>query len=158
MRPVIKNAELSDAESIYALLKPYSSEGIILERTLNDIRHSIDKFLTAKTGGTIAGVISYHEYGKKLKEVRSLAVKKEMSGKGIGSLLLNHLIDILIEKIPDAKIFVLTYSPEFFRKEGFSDVMKDSLPEKIWKDCNNCGNKDDCGETALVYNKGTWEK
>lgn len=152
MHPVIKNADFSDAESIYDILKPYASEGIILERSLKDIRHSIDRFLTAETKGTITGVISYYDYGKKLKEVRSLAVKKEMSGKGIGRSLLNHLIDILIKKNPDAKIFVLTYSPEFFRKSGFSEVIKDSLPEKIWKDCNNCRHKNECGETALVYN------
>ncbi|PKL17488.1 MAG: GNAT family N-acetyltransferase, partial [Spirochaetae bacterium HGW-Spirochaetae-5] len=30
-------------------------------------------------------------------------------------------------------------------------VPKDDFPEKIWKDCDNCKDKDKCGETALIY-------
>ena len=131
-------------------MKVYSDKNIILQRTKEDIKSHLDHFYVATTKDEISGVISYHDYGKYLKEVRSLAVKESVTYSGIGSLLVKKLISHLT-KDKKIKIFVLTYSPKFFLKNNFEEVPKDSLPEKIWKDCNECINKDNCGETALVY-------
>ncbi len=147
----IRSAKADDIDAILLLLLPYSEEGIILRRSRSEILHALDKFFIAGHGKEIIGVISYYDYGKRLKEVRSLAVNKSWSGKGAGSKLLKHLIDSLIRTSEGARIFALTYSPDFFRKQGFVIVPKESLPEKIWKDCDHCVNRDDCHETALVY-------
>lgn len=101
---------------------------------------------------TIAGVISYHDYGRHLKEIRSLAVRDADSRKGVGSRLVRHLIKQLSRE-GSPKIFVLSYSPVFFIKNGFAPVDKETFPEKIWKDCINCPDQENCGETALVYQR-----
>lgn len=152
MKPVIKKATKDDIDSIYKIIKPYSDAEIILDRTKDDIYNSIKHFLTAKIDNRVIGVISLYDYGNKLKEIRSLAVTKEFYENGIGSALLKALINDILNK-GNVKIFVLTYSPVFFKKNGFVEVSKESLPLKIWKDCNKCKNRENCGETALIYSK-----
>ncbi|MDY6969771.1 MAG: GNAT family N-acetyltransferase [Spirochaetota bacterium] len=147
----IRAAIPTDLESIYNIIKPYADEQIILERSENDILLNLDKFIIAQHEDEIVGVVSYYDYGNELKEIRSLAVKKNRNKRGVGSLLLNTIVKFLLNNFPDAKIFVLTYSPIFFKKNDFICIPRDSLPEKIWKDCQNCKNKDNCNEIALMF-------
>jgi amino-acid N-acetyltransferase len=96
------------------------------------------------------GCVSYYDYGQNLYEIRSLAVKAEYEKKGLGSKLVAAIITA-IPANPLPKIFALSYSPEFFKKNNFFEVAKETLPEKIWKDCSKCVNLENCDETALVY-------
>jgi len=150
MTYLIRIADLSDVEAIYKLIKYYAGEGVILERSIDDIRDNISNFLVAVSDDRIIGTVTYYDYGKNLKEVRSLAVDKIFHKKGIGKALLAELIRQMSPGA-SAKIFTLTYRPDFFEKNGFKPVPKDNFPEKIWKDCANCKDKENCGETALIY-------
>lgn len=150
MAYIIRTADLSDAESIYRLIKFYAEEGVILERTMDDITDNISSFLVAVSGGRIIGSVTHYDYGKNLIEVRSLAVDKTFHGQGIGKALLSELIRRTYSEAA-SKIFTLTYRPDFFEKNGFIRVPKDDFPEKIWKDCVNCKDEENCGETALIY-------
>lgn len=141
-----------DAVSIRHLMHEYARSGIILERTLDDIRESIGSFLVAKHKNRVIGIIARFNYGQKLVEIRSLAVDKKYSKQNIGTMLLEAMITA-IRKDGDYKIFALSYAPEFFLKNGFIEVPKGSLPEKIWKDCISCPDKENCGETSLLYSQ-----
>lgn len=153
MKFIISKADSLNIDEIYSILNPYSHEGVILDRSKKDIGINIDKFLVAKIKNDIAGVISYYDYHDKLLEVRSLAVKKEYYKNGIGTALVKTLVKSLLNNFKNVKIFALSYHPQFFKKSGFIEVVKESLPEKIWKDCRNCAHQFDCSETALVYSK-----
>ena len=146
----IQKAELHDVKYIHDLLKYYSEKNLILYRSMDEITNALDQFWVAKKGKQIVGAISYFDYGKKLKEIRSLAVSDSVKQGGLGSKLVRETIEYLHEH-NKPKIFVLTYSPYFFEKNGFKIVPKDTLPEKIWKDCDACKNKDHCTETALIF-------
>jgi amino-acid N-acetyltransferase len=150
MDSIITPATPDDSRDIFNILTPYVDQGIILERPLDEIDESIETFLVARREGNIEGVVSYHDYGDGLYEIRSLAVKREITGSGTGTHLMKAMIEHLIEK-GGRRIFSLTYSPAFFHRLGFLETPKDSLPEKIWKDCSKCRNRDVCGETALLY-------
>jgi len=150
MTYIIRTASIDDAESIYKLIKYYAGKGVILERSLDDITDNINNFLVAVSDKKIIGSITHYDYGTNLKEVRSLAVDETFHSMGIGKALLAELIK-QVQSVGRAKIFTLTYRPDFFEKNGFVTVPKDDFPEKIWKDCDNCKDKDKCGETALIY-------
>jgi amino-acid N-acetyltransferase len=153
MKFVISRAAYSDIDDIYSILNPYSNDGVILDRPKEDIEKNIDKFFIAKIKNNIAGVVSYYNYSDELMEIRSLAVKKEYYNLGIGAVLVKTIVKKLLKDYKNVKIFALSYVPDFFKKAGFTEVLRDSLPEKIWKDCQNCDHQFDCGETALVYLK-----
>ena len=154
MNAIVRKAAVADIEFIHEIIKPYTIEGIVLERSIEEITQELNNFFVAENDkGEIVGVVSHHEYGKELKEIRSLVVKKKYSRKGIGRALISTLIERLLKDFPEAKIFALSYYPEFFKQFNFIEIQKDSLPEKIWKDCQNCKDKENCGETALVLSK-----
>ncbi len=142
----------ADAESIRDIMHEYAIKGIILERSVEDIRDSINSFLVAKKDNKIIGIIARYDYGQKLIEIRSLAVKSSYAGYKIGTRLLEAMVNIIRQE-DGYKIFSLSYAPEFFKKNGFIEVPKGSLPEKIWKDCINCKDKENCGETALMFSQ-----
>jgi amino-acid N-acetyltransferase len=146
----IRKATPDDVDQIYDIISSYSEEGILLARTLDDISSSLQNFYIALLDSKTVGVITYFDYGDHLKEVRSLAVRNTYLRRGIGSALLQAMLsDITAANTP--RIFVLTYAPEFFRKNGFVEIDMDTLPEKIWKDCIYCKKQDSCNETALEY-------
>lgn len=146
----VRKAVNGDINSIYRIISSYSADGVLLSRSIDDINDNLENFLVAEIRGAIAGVITFYDYGEHLKEVRSLAVGKAHLRRGIGSALLRRLISELTHA-NHPKIFVLTYAPQFFEKNGFSMINMDTLPEKIWKDCINCTRQDTCNETALEY-------
>jgi amino-acid N-acetyltransferase len=47
-------------------------------------------------------------------------------------------------------LFVLTYVVSMFKTIGFSTVDKETLPQKVWNDCNACLYKENCNETAMI--------
>jgi amino-acid N-acetyltransferase len=50
------------------------------------------------------------------------------------------------------EVLVLTYVADFFRKLGFVDIDKETIPEqKIWTDCIKCIHFPVCNEVALIY-------
>jgi amino-acid N-acetyltransferase len=153
MKAAVRKATPADARGIHDILLPYVEEGIILRRSVEEITQHIGSFFVAEIDGEIAGVVAYYRYGSHLKEIRSLAVKSSSKGKGLGKLLIDALLEEITRIKPQPKIFTLTYIPDFFKKFGFHEVPKETLPEKIWKDCSICPKADQCGETALVYGK-----
>jgi amino-acid N-acetyltransferase len=146
----VKIASESDIQPIYNLIKHYADEGVILERSINDIALNINNFLVAVSGDKTIGCVTFHDYGNNLKEIRSLAVDSSYTRSGIGKLLLSEMI-ARINSTCKSKIFTLTYRPDFFCNNGFNVVPKSEFPEKIWKDCVNCKDRENCGETAMVY-------
>ena len=147
----LRRASRKDIEAIHDIITYYSGKGLILYRTKGDISENLGTFFVAENGSSFKGVVSFYDYGEKLKEVRSLAVVPEEGRKGVGTMLVGRLLESLAGTCGSPKVFVLTYSPDFFLKNGFEVVDKATLPEKIWKDCQNCPHRDNCKETALVY-------
>ncbi len=148
----IRSAEAGDIDSMYELMKYYSDREIILKRTREEILESLDHFFVAVNFRDITGVISFYDYGPHLKEIRSLCVRESHMGRSIGSALVRFMIMHLTRE-NSPKVFVLTYSPGFFEKNGFTRIPKDTLPEKIWKDCNICKNRDNCREIAMFFDR-----
>lgn len=153
MKSTIRKADMKDRDAIHDIIGHYARKGVILERSPEEIAEGIDTFFVAMAGHRIAGIVSYHDYETQLAEIRSLAVLEEWHGRDIGGELVRFLVKHLLDE-EQRKIFVLTYVPAFFRKQGFVEVPRESLPEKIWKDCSNCKDRDHCEEIALVYAPG----
>ncbi|MDT8273460.1 MAG: GNAT family N-acetyltransferase, partial [Desulfomonilia bacterium] len=84
-----------------------------------------------------------------LAEIRTLAVKKEHHGEGIGESLVRACIDEA-RHLGLKQVFTLTYVPDYFSKMGFHEVDKSTLPNKIWADCIHCQYFPDCREDALM--------
>jgi amino-acid N-acetyltransferase len=99
----------------------------------------------------VIGVCALHLSWDGIAEIRSLAVKKDWAGRGIGSALVRRCLSEAAS-LDVTRVFVLTYQDVFFRKLGFSPVDKKELPHKIWTDCLNCVKFPNCDEYSLIIN------
>lgn len=149
---LIRPAQVEDAPAIYALLATFSTEGKLLPRPVADIQARIANFLVGELDGSIAACGALRDFGNNLNEIRSLAVRRDLAGQGIGSRLVKALLEKALERTGGARghVFALTYRVAFFRRLGFHIVDKYTFPPKIWSDCSVCPKKDHCDETAVV--------
>jgi amino-acid N-acetyltransferase len=143
-------ATLRQIVEIESILAPYVREGIILERSRDEIAQNIRSYLLLYKGGRAVGVGALHIYTPMLGEIRSLAIEKGFRGQGLGRRLVEELIKEG-ERLGLRDLLVLTYAEEFFTKLGFYKISKEAIPEKkIWQDCIKCKFFPICNEIALI--------
>ncbi len=146
---VVRKPTVGDVESIYALIESYASRGEMLRRPLEEIYHFLRDYILVEEGGEVVGVCALHIYDNSLGEIRSLAVKEGMKGRGIGTALVEKALDEA-KRLGISRVFTLTYIPEFFERFGFHRIDKTLLPQKIWRDCITCRKLPECDEIALI--------
>ena len=148
----IRPARVEDAPAIYALLATFSTEGKLLPRPVADIQARIANFLVVELNGAIAACGALRDFGNNLNEIRSLAVRRDLAGQGIGTQLVQALLAKAVERTggEHGHVFALTYRVAFFQHLGFRIIDKYKFPPKIWSDCCVCPQKDHCDETAVV--------
>jgi len=145
---MIRKAILQDARQIHQLLMVYVKDGLVLSRSLMDIFESIRDFYVFVEDDRVVGVAALNICWEDLAEVRSLVVHEDVSGRGIGS----HLVEVCLSEARQlgiGRVFALTYQQSFFEKLGFEVIEKSELPQKIWSDCIKCVKFPDCDEIAL---------
>ena len=145
----VRAAREGDAEKIAELIEGFRREKIMLARSADEIRAQVHWFQVAEDAIGIAGCVSLHVYHAGLAEVRSLAVRPDRQGQGVGRALVQAAV-VLADREAIASLCALTLEPLFFERLGFQRVDKALLPEKIWKDCAGCAFLNDCREIALV--------
>jgi amino-acid N-acetyltransferase len=146
---MIRKATLNDVKAIQALINQYAESGQMLPRALNELYEHLRDFFVSEEDGSLAGVCALHISWDGLAEIRSLAVRKDKAGRGLGAELVRRCLMEALE-LQVKRVFVLTYQDGFFRKLGFRDTDKKDLPHKIWTDCLNCVKFPNCDESALI--------
>ena len=146
---MIRKALIPDVKHIHRLLLDYARDGLLLSRSLAELYESLRDFYVFEVDGRVVGTAALNICWEDLAEVRSLAVRGDRMGKGVGTRLVEACISEAI-LLGIGRVFALTYKPEFFEKLGFQRVDKAQLPQKIWTDCLKCSKFPDCDEIALV--------
>ena len=118
---MLRKATIDDVEKIYKLINDFAAKDVMLPRSLSELYENIRDFFVFVQDNTVVGCSALHIFWKDLAEIKSLAVMKSFQGKGIGKKLANACIREA-RKLGIAKMFVLTYVPEFFEKCGFHRV------------------------------------
>lgn len=150
MQVKLSKAKLSDIESMQELVIPEVEAGVILARSSDEIATNIRSYILAKEGDEIVGFCALHIHTPELAEIRSLVVKENKRGMGIGQKLINQAIEDA-KLLGLKKVLSLTYKQSFFEKLGFVEIPKSSLPEhKIWADCIKCKYFPVCNEVSLI--------
>ncbi len=150
---MIQKAKIKDGPNIQKLIASHAKDGLMLPRSILEIYENIRNFIVYKKNGKVVGTSALSICWEDLAEIRSVAVAKQESGKGIGSKLIQACEDEA-KKLGIKKVFVLTYIPDYFKKFGFRVIPRSKLPHKIWKDCINCPKFPDCGEVPMMKELG----
>jgi len=146
----IRKAKIPDLKDVQKLVNEFARREEMIPRSINELYENIRDFVVFEEEGRIHGVCALHVLWEDLAEVRSLAVREEYRGRGIGKKLVRHCLSEA-RRLGVRRVFVLTYRPTFFRQLDFKDIDKSDLPQKIWGDCVRCPKFPECDEHALLY-------
>jgi amino-acid N-acetyltransferase len=144
-----RNAKVSDAKDINSLINYYAERDKMLFRSLADIYENLQTFLVAEQDGNVIGCCALEIIWSDLAEIKSLAVDKDHTGKGIGKSLVTAALE-QAGQLGVSRVFALTLDPTFFEKLGFKKIEMDALPMKVWIDCARCPKQQNCDETAVI--------
>jgi len=145
-------AKLSDIPAMQVLVASEVKEGVILNRSEDEVATNIRSYVLAKDGERLVGYTALHVHSTRLAEIRSLIVDEKYRGQKIGQRMVEFTLKEAKALGVEEDVLVLTYLPAFFKKLGFNEINKEVIPEhKIWADCIKCIHFPVCNEIALVY-------
>lgn len=145
----VRKAVLADVEQVFELVNHYANEGLMLPRTKDSLVLNLQSIFVAEEDGEILGIASLAILGHDLAEIRSLGVKENAKGRGIGKMLVERVVEeTALIGIP--KLISLTYQVVFFEKCGFEVIQKTEMPQKVWTDCIHCPKFPSCDEIAMA--------
>lgn len=148
---LFRQARAQDDQAIHGLISQAARNGLVLPRELDEIDAALPQFLVVEdqTTDEVVGCVALRDYCEGLVEVRSLVVATERRGHGIGTVLVDRVVQTALERGVKT-IFTLTYRPHIFERLGFTRVDKHRFPQKVWADCRRCPKRDHCDEIALI--------
>jgi len=146
----VRKPRVTEVESIKKLIDDAVAGGSVLPRDLHELFENVrDFYVYADDFGGIGGCVALHIDTIELAEVRSLVVRDDLRGQGIGEKLLEAVVREA-QDLDIARVYALTRVVPFFTKNGFHIVDKNELPYKVFKDCLRCRLFPGCDEVAVV--------
>ncbi|HEU5208850.1 MAG TPA: GNAT family N-acetyltransferase [Longimicrobiales bacterium] len=146
---VVRRAVAADVEAMHALQAEFVASRILLARSIEQIRATIDHYVVAEADGAIVATGMLKVYSADLAEVCALAVAPAYQKHGLGRRIVHALLD-------DAqaqgihRVIALTLQDKFFHRLGFTTTALSRLPEKVAADCKVCPKRHACDEIAVV--------
>ena len=149
VRGVIRKPRLTEVTALKAMLDAAAAQGYVLPRALPELYENVRDFYVYVDDQGVGGCVALHIDMIDLAEVRSLVVREDLRGQGIGGRLVAEVIEEA-RRLEIARLYALTRVPAFFERNGFRMVDKMELPYKVFKDCSRCRLFPGCDEIAMV--------
>lgn len=156
-------ARPEDVAAISRLISQFVAAGLLLPRSPEEVRAQLRHFIvitemvpalhipsgSVPPSEHVLGCVALEPYGADLAEVRSLAVRPDEQGRGLGGRLLEAAIRTARRR-KTARIFAVTHAPKLFERHGFAATLRENVPEKIERDCKTCSKRRRCKLVTLV--------
>lgn len=146
----IRPARADDVDAMQLLIDGYAAQDLMLSRSREFLLEHIGDYVVAEDGG-FYGCCALAVLTRDLAELRSLAVRPETSGRGVGKALVDACVD-RAKQLDLRRVFALTLVPEFFERCGFTLISLGRLPEKSAAECPVCPKRFACDEQAMLIN------
>jgi argininosuccinate lyase len=152
---VLRRARVADVTGIAGVMAPYVVEGSLLPRPVSELYqcvrefHVVERIAGGDAPGGIVACAALRLLWRDLGEVRSLAVRPDAHGKGLGAALVAAVVgDARALGLP--RIIALTREVGFFQRCGFGAEQREAIPRKVWTDCVRCPKRHACDEIAMT--------
>lgn len=119
MLTVVRRARTQDVPSVRDLLNSYRGDRRLLGKATVTLYEDLQEFFVAEQdGGEIVACGALHVLWADLAEVRTLAVRQDLAGSGLGHRILVRLLD-QARDLGVTRVFCLTFETTFFGAHGF---------------------------------------
>jgi amino-acid N-acetyltransferase len=162
---VLRTASAEDVPDILALIADNLESGHLLPRSIDDVARHVDRFVVAAlprraagsadasteapNGDTVIGCAELAPLSRAVAEVRSLVVRADARGQGVGSQLLREL-GTRARRQEFSVLCAFAHDPHPFVRLGFSIAPHVWFPEKVALDCTGCAKFRVCGQHAMA--------
>jgi len=164
----VRRAKVSDVHQIVALINSYAEKGEMLYRSQSQVLQQARNYFVAvsretnadsdgQPADTVIACGSLDITWNDLAELRSLAVQHDIQARGVGTMVVEALMNDAVE-LGLKHVFALTYKPHFFERLGFKIIDKQLLPHKVWNICIDCLKFPVCDEVAMQIEVEDWAK
>jgi len=152
LKLLVHKAELTDVNAMHRIINYYAEKLLMLPKTELQLYENLRDYsvvIDPDSRNQLLACGALHLYWENLAEIRAIAVDPDRAKKGLGTVLVEGLLEEAREwKI--GKVFVFTYEPGYFARFGFKKVDHRSLPLKVYNECFHCPKFNKCDEIAMV--------
>ena len=155
----IRRARPDDVPGIAGVIADYVMQGVLLPRPVSELYQCVREFHVvtrdggapggAGSGSAVVACAALRLLWGDLGEVRSLAVRPDHHGLGLGAALVRRVLDDARD-LALPRVIALTREVGFFERCGFVVQQREHLPRKVWTDCVRCPRRHACDEVAVV--------
>ena len=146
---VVRRARVDDVPAIAETMARYVADDVLLPRPVSELYQCIREFHVAEVHGEVVACAALRLLWRDLGEVRSLAVRPDAHGRGLGAALVEAVVtDARGLGLP--RVIALTREVDFFLRCGFTVVPRESMPRKVWTDCVKCARRHACDEVSVA--------
>ncbi len=118
----VRRARTADVPAIKAIVDVYAGTGRkLLAKELVALYEDVPDFRVADIDGEVVGCGALHVIWADLGEIRTLAVRPDQRGLGIGDQVMRALVASARE-LGVSRLFALTFQTDFFARHGFQQI------------------------------------
>lgn len=132
----IRQATLDDLPELLLLLDRYVEKGNLVNRTADDIKNRLSAYHIYAVDHAVYGCAALYESDEGWAEIGAVAVNAAFKSKGIGTGLVQYLIQTAREKHIHTLFLLTTQAADWFFEFGFVWASPAELPESRQKAYN----------------------
>jgi len=130
-RPLIRWARTADVKPIRAIVAPMAESRVLIAKEAVTYYEALQQFRVAEVAGEVVGCGALHVMWEDLAEIRTLAVRPEAKGLGVGSALLESLVEDA-RRLGVERLFCLTFEVDFFARHGFEPIEGQAVEPEVY--------------------------
>jgi amino-acid N-acetyltransferase len=135
MEYAIRRARTRDVRAIGALVDANVDSGRLLAKATVTLYEDVQEFWIAErvADGEILGCGALHVMWEDLAEIRTIAVREDCQGSGVGHRLVEALLGSARE-LGVRRLFVLTFAVGFFAGHGFKPIDGSPVSPEVYEE------------------------
>jgi amino-acid N-acetyltransferase len=135
MEYAIRRARTRDVRAIGGLVDDNTGSGRLLAKAAVTLYEDVQEFWIAErvADGEIVGCGALHVLWEDLAEIRTIAVRADCQGEGIGHRLVEALLSSARE-LGVRRVFVLTFAVGFFAGHGFRQIHGSPVSHEVYEE------------------------
>ncbi len=128
---VVRRARTPDVRAIRSLVEPMARSRRIVSKDAVAYYEAVHEFRVVEVDREVVGCGALHVMWEDLAEVRTVAVRPEFKGRGLGSALLNGLLQDARD-LGVQRVFCLTFETGFFGGHGFQPIDGQAVEPQVY--------------------------
>jgi amino-acid N-acetyltransferase len=135
MEYAIRRARTRDVRAIGGLVDDNVGSGRLLAKAIVTLYEDVQEFWIAERvgDGEIVGCAALHVMWEDLAEIRTIAVRADCQGNGVGHRLVEALLGSARE-LGVRRVFVLTFAVRFFAGHGFKQIDGSPVSHEVYEE------------------------